>query len=65
MDKDINDIAKRIKLLGMSSDKVALAAGLARSTVRRWLYGETMPTLAKLRSVQTTLDRLEQERVDG
>ena len=63
--KDIIDVKRRVKLLGISSDQVANRAGLARSTVRRWLDGDTLPTLYTLRRAQQALGEIEAERVDG
>lgn len=65
MDREIEDISRRIRLLTMNPDAVSKRAGIARSTLRRWLSGATLPTLAVLRKVQGALDEIEQERVDG
>ena len=65
MDKDIEDLRRRVKLLGISSDAVAKRAGLARSTVRRWFDGDTLPTLHTLRAAQSAIDKIEAEAVDA
>lgn len=62
---DMVMIRRRSKALGLAPSRIAEDAGIAQSTMSRWLNGLSCPTWPKWTKLLDALDRLEQQRAAG
>lgn len=58
---DMVAVLARGKALGLSPSRIAQEAGVAQSTMSRWMHKECIPTWPKWKRLLEALDRLEHQ----
>ena len=58
---DMVAVLARSKALGLTPSRIAQKAGVAQSTMSRWMHEECIPSWPKWKRLLEALDRLEQQ----